>query len=151
MLNTDTAATTHVQDDLNSIVNELAQQLNAHVSSIYSWNANKNVLELIATHGLNKELVGQLCLRPDQGLTGLVAETRKAVSVKNPSKHPRYILVPRSFEERLQSYLGVPVFHTGRQFMGVLTVQSESARIFSGSDIDTVVKASNRVAQLLVR
>lgn len=142
-------ATDKLQIVLDGIVHELAQQLNAHVSSVYRWRADENVLELVATHGLNKELVGQLRLRPDQGLTGLVAETRKTVSIKNPSKHPRYVLVPRSFEERLQSYLGVPVFQTGRKFMGVLTLQSESARIFAGSDIEAVVKASNRVAQLL--
>jgi len=142
-------ATDKLQIVLDGIVHELAQQLNAHVSSVYRWRADENVLELVATHGLNKELVGQLRLRPDQGLTGLVAETRKTVSIKNPSKHLRYVLVPRSFEERLQSYLGVPVFQTGRKFMGVLTLQSESARIFAGSDIEAVVKASNRVAQLL--
>jgi len=146
-----TPATNELQIVLDNMVHELARQLNAQVSSVYCWKANENVLELLATHGLNKELVGQLRLRPDQGLTGLVAETRKPVSVKNPAKHPRYILVPRSFEERLQSYLGVPIFQTGRQFMGVLTVQSEATRIFSGDEIGAVVSTANRVAELLPR
>jgi phosphotransferase system enzyme I (PtsP) len=134
---------------LSIIAHQVASDLNAQVSSIYRWIADDNVLELTATHGLNEELVGQLRLRPDQGLTGLVAETHKPVSVKNPAKHPRYILVPRSFEERLHSYLGVPVFQTGRQFLGVLTVQSESARIFSPAEISAVVRAANSIAQQL--
>jgi len=132
---------------LHSIALNVATALNAQVSSIYRWVAEDNILELVATHGLNEELVGTLRLRPDQGLTGLVAQTHKPVSVKHPAKHPRYIFVPHSFEERLQSYLGVPVFQIGRQFLGVLTVHSESARIFSPGEISAVVQASNRIAQ----
>ena len=152
MLNTAIANTSDTQADdirasLHDIANGVAAALNAQVSSIYRWVAEDNVLELVATHGLNEELVGTLRLRPDQGLTRLVAATRKPVSVKHPAKHPRYIYVPHSFEERLQSYLGVPVFQTGRQFLGVLTVQSESARIFSPSEISAVVQASSRIAQ----
>lgn len=138
---TDTAA------ELHAIVSEVAAALNAQVSSFYQWMDDEKLLHLAATYGLNPELVGQLRLRPDQGLTGLVAETRKPVSVKNPSKHPRYIHVPRSFEERLQSYLGVPVFKTGRVLAGVLTVQSESARIFTPREISTVVIAANRITR----
>lgn len=132
---------------LHTIAHNVAAALNAQVSSIYRWAADDNMLELVATHGLNEELVGTLRLRPDQGLTGLVAQTRKPVSVKHPAKHPRYIFVPHSFEERLESYLGVPVFQTGRQFLGVLTVQSESARIFTPTEIGAVVQASARIAQ----
>ena len=140
-------------DELTSVlqtaVDEVASALHAHVASFYQWLATDNVLQLAATHGLNQELVGHLRLRPDQGLTGLVAETRKPLSVKHPANHPRYIHVPRSFEDRLQSYLGVPVFQTGRILVGVLTVQSESARIFTPSEISTVVMASSRIARLL--
>lgn len=136
-----------IHASLHAIAHGVATALQAQVSSIYRWSAHDNMLELVATHGLNTELVGTLRLRPDQGLTGLVAQTRKPISVKHPAKHPRYIFVPHSFEERLESYLGVPVFQTGRQFLGVLTVQSESARIFSPSDISAVVQASARIAQ----
>lgn len=135
--------------ELHAIVSEVADALNAPVSSFYRWLETDKVLLLAATRGLNPELVGQLRLRPDQGITGLVAETRKPVSVKHPSKHPRYVHVPRSFEERLQSYLGVPVFLTGRTLAGVLTVQSESARIFTPREISTVVIAANRITRLL--
>jgi len=152
MLNTAIANTSDIQTNdigasLHSIAHNVAIALNAQVSSIYRWVADENVLELVATHGLNEELVGTLRLKPEQGLTGLVAQTHKPVSVKHPAKHPRYIYVPHSFEERLQSYLGVPVFQIGRQFLGVLTVQSESARIFSPSEISAVVQASSRIAQ----
>jgi len=146
MPNTAIADATDIQV-LHSIALNVATALNAQVSSIYRWVAEDNVLELVATHGLNEELVGTLRLRPEQGLTGLVAQTHKPVSVKHPAKHPRYIFVPHSFEERLQSYLCVPVFQIGRQFLGVLTVQSEYARIFSPGEISAVVQASSRIAQ----
>lgn len=140
---------TDLAAELHAIVYDVAIALNAHVSSFYQWLDDSNVLQLAATHGLNPELVGELRLRPDQGLTGLVAATRKPLSVKNPAKHPRYIHVPRSFEERLQSYLGVPVFKTGRTLAGVLTVQSESARIFTPSEISSVVIAANHITRRL--
>jgi phosphotransferase system enzyme I (PtsP) len=133
-------------ESLDSIVRNVADALGVQVSSFYQWRADDNVLELAATVGLNTELVGSLRLRPDQGLTGLVAETRKPVSVKHPAKHPRYIFVPRSFEERLQSYLGVPVFRPVNQFVGVLTVQSESSRIFTPREISAVIQAASRLA-----
>lgn len=134
---------------LDSIVREVARAVDAQVSSIYYWQEQQSQLQLVATYGLNTELVGQLYLRPDQGLTGLVAETRRPLSVKHPSTHPRYVFVPRSFEERLESYLGVPVFRPGRIFSGVLTVQRESARLFSPQEISAVVLAANRVASQL--
>lgn len=133
-------------ESLDSIVRSVASSLGAHVSSFYQWRPADNVLELAATFGLNTELVGSLRLRPDQGLTGLVAETRKPVSVKHPAKHPRYILVPRSFEERLQSYLGIPVFRPVNEFVGVLTVQSESSRIFTPREISAVMQAAGRLS-----
>src|SRR6187402_1283180 len=103
MLNTAIANASDSQADdirasLHSIAHNVAVALNAQVSSIYRWVAEENVLELVATHGLNEELVGTLRLRPEQGLTGLVAQTHKPVSVKHPAKHPRYIYVPHSFE-----------------------------------------------------
>lgn len=133
-------------ESLQEIVESVAASLRAPVSSLYRWLPESEVLQLEATHGLNRDLVGQLQLRRDQGLTGLVAETRKPVSVKHPAKHPRYIFIPGSYEERLESYLGVPVFRTGRTFMGVLTVQSESPRIFTPTEISSVVMAASRVA-----
>ena len=134
---------------LQDIVHEVARAVDAQVSSIYRWLDGQQRLQLAATHGLNEELVGQLYLKPQEGLTGLVAETRKPVSVKHPAKHPRYVFVPRSFEERLESYLGVPVFKPGRVFAGVLTVQRESPRLFTPQEISAVVLAANRVATCL--
>lgn len=133
-------------ESLDTIVRTVATALGAQVSSFYQWRPDDNVLELAATYGLNNELVGTLRLRPDQGLTGLVAENRKPVSVKHPAKHPRYIFVPRSFEERLQSYLGVPVFRPVNDFVGVLTVQSESSRIFTPREISAVMQAAGRLS-----
>lgn len=133
-------------ESLDSIVRAVAAALDAQVSSFYQWQPVDNVLELAATFGLNTELVGSLRLRPDQGLTGLVAENRKPVSVKHPAKHPRYIHVPRSFEERLQSYLGVPVFRPVNEFVGVLTVQCESSRIFTPREISEVIRAAGRLS-----
>ena len=61
-------------ESLDSIVRNVADALGVQVSSFYQWRADDNVLELAATVGLNTELVGSLRLRPDQGLTGLVAD-----------------------------------------------------------------------------
>lgn len=134
---------------LQDIVQEMAIAVDAQVSSIYQWLDSESRLQLVATHGLNAELVGTLYLKPEQGLTGLVAQTRKPVSVKHPAQHPRYVFVPRSFEERLESYLGVPVFKPGRVFAGVLTVQRESPRLFTPQEISAVVLAANRIAARL--
>ena len=134
---------------LQDIVHEVARAVDAQVSSIYRWRDGEQRLQLAATCGLNEELVGKLHLKPEQGLTGLVAETRKPVSVKHPATHPRYVYVPRSFEERLESYLGVPIFAPGRVFAGVLTVQRESPRLFTPQEISAVVLAANRIAARL--
>lgn len=138
-----------IASQLQDIVERVAATLHAPVSSCYRWLPEEKLLQLEATRGLNRELVGNLRLQMHQGLTGLVAETRKPVSVKHPAKHPRYIFVPGSYEERLESYLGVPVFQPGRIFCGVLTVQSESPRIFTPAEISTVVMAASSVASLV--
>lgn len=134
---------------LASIVSQLAQDLAANVCSIYSWSKPRGTLLLEATAGLNADLVGKLTLLPTEGLTGLVIEKASAISVKYPAHHPRYKFVPRSSEERLNSYLGVPITHRTAGIIGVVTIQTESPRIFLISEIEFIVHAADRIAPVL--
>lgn len=134
---------------LGQIVNSLAQDVHANVSSLYSWTPALDRLRLEATFGLSQAVVGQLTMKSSEGLTGMVIERGAPVSVKYPSNHPRYRYVPGSTEERLCSYLGVPVGMRGRGVIGVVTVQTESPKMFTMTEIEFVVHAAERMAPVL--
>ncbi len=134
---------------LAHIVFSLAQDINANVSSLYSWHPEKDMLRLEATHGLAAALVGKLTMTSSEGLTGLVVQKSTPISIKYPANHPRYKFVPNSAEERLLSYLGVPIGLRGRGIIGVVTVQTESAKMFSMTEIEFVVHAADRIAPIM--
>lgn len=133
---------------LSNIVNRLREELGVDVCSLYLTNPGGDHLMLAATSGLNQSAVGaRMSIR--QGLTGLVARTRRSLSVKNPETHPDYYHVKDSGEEKYHSYLGIPLLQENN-LHGVLVVQTVRAKLFFMNEIKMLHEAGRRVIDVML-
>jgi starch phosphorylase len=105
-------------------------------------------LVLAATVGLRKECIGSLRMAVNEGLTGLVAELVRPVSVEQVKTHPRFKYFRDAGEDAYQSFLGVPLIDRG-VLQGVLVVQTIEARVFSEDEIRMLTEAATQVAPIV--
>lgn len=134
---------------LKKVVNNIASSLNLDVVSVYLLNREENVLSLRATKGLNvNPLKTPINLNPDEGLTGLVYETARSITVMPASEHPRYRYFPEIGEEEYESYIGVPILLQNR-CMGVLVGQTKEKRLITPAEETLFQIIASRLAGLL--
>src|ERR1700758_5040070 len=121
-------------ETLMNIVALIAKRFRTDVCSAYLLEPDRANLVLAATVGLRRECIGRLRMAVNEGLTGLVAEQVRPVSVSQVKSHPRFKYFKEAGEEAYQSFLGVPLVDRG-VLQGVLVVQTVEARVFSEDEI----------------
>src|SRR5918995_4885981 len=139
-----------LQDTLQNIVTTVRDRVEAEVCSIYILDAQKKRLTLRATMGLDQESIGKVSMAIDEGLTGLVIERMEPVTVVDALKHPRYKYFPETHEERVHSFLGVPLIEQ-KAPLGVLVVQTSRRREFSRDEIRLLTTISAQASSIIVQ
>ncbi len=139
-----------LQQTLNSIVATVAERMGTEVCSLYILDQQKERLTLRATMGLDAESVGKVSMAIREGLTGLVIERMKPVTVVDALAHPRYKYFPETHEEHFHSFLGVPLIDNKMQ-SGVLVVQTSRRREFSRDEIRLLTTISAQAASVIVQ
>ena len=121
------------QDRLDRITHLIADSMGTEVCSIYLFR-DADTLELCATEGLKAEAVHQTRMKLGEGLVGRVARTGLPVNTANAPGEKGFRYMPETGEEIYSSFLGVPIQRVGEK-LGVLVVQSRTARSFSEDEI----------------
>ena len=121
------------QDRLDQITHLIADSMGSEVCSIYLFR-DPETLELCATEGLKPEAVHKTRMKLGEGLVGRVARTGQPVNTANAPSEKGFRYMPETGEELFSSFLGVPIQRVGEK-LGVLVVQSKTARQFSEDDI----------------
>ncbi|HME35978.1 MAG TPA: alpha-glucan family phosphorylase [Candidatus Sulfotelmatobacter sp.] len=135
-------------ETLMNVVALIAKRFRTDVCSAYLLEPDRANLVLAATVGLRKECVGSLRMAVHEGLTGLVAELVRPVSVEQVKTHPRFKYFRDAGEDAYQSFLGVPLIDRG-VLQGVLVVQTVEARVFSEDEISMLTEAATQVAPVV--
>jgi starch phosphorylase len=135
-------------ETLMNVVALIAKRFRTDVCSAYLLEPDRANLVLAATVGLRKECVGSLRMAVHEGLTGLVAELVRPVSVEQVKTHPRFKYFRDAGEDAYQSFLGVPLIDRG-VLQGVLVVQTVEARVFSEDEIRMLTEAATQVAPVV--
>jgi glycogen phosphorylase len=117
-------------ETLTNIVRLLQTHFRSDVCSVYLIQPDRANLVLAATVGLRPESVGQVRMKLQEGLTGLVAEQLRPIVVEDAPLHPRFKYFPEAGEEAYHSFLGVPLVDQG-VIQGVLVIQTIERRTFS--------------------
>ena len=121
------------QARLDEITSLIASSMGCEVCSIYLFRDGET-LELCATKGLNTEAVHQTRMKLGEGLVGRVAKQRAMINTPDAPAEKGFRYMPETGEEIFSSFLGVPVQRLG-EALGVLVVQSKSAREFSADEV----------------
>ncbi len=137
-----------IDSTLDRIVVSIANQMQTDVGSLYLLQPGEDSLVLVATVGLLQSCVGNLRMRLDEGLVGLVAEDRGPVVLARAPEHPRFKYFPEADEDEYQSFLGVPIIHD-EEVCGVLVVQTIEAREFSPAETMQLKKIAKLISQRL--
>ncbi len=135
-------------ETLMNVVALIAKRFRTDVCSAYLLEPDRANLVLAATVGLRRECIGNLRMAVNEGLTGLVAELVRPVSVGQVKTHPRFKYFREAGEEAYQSFLGVPLIDRG-VLQGVLVVQTIEARVFSDDEVRMLTEAATQVAPVV--
>jgi phosphotransferase system enzyme I (PtsP) len=116
---------------------KLAGDLHLDVLSVYLLDEKREELELIESYGLFEEAVGAR-IPITKGLVGRCARTGLPVAVKNPANDPDFYYLPGSGEERLHSFLALPIKDDGDKLKAVVVAQTIEAKVFKLSEIERI-------------
>jgi phosphotransferase system enzyme I (PtsP) len=121
---------------LTAMCAEIADLASADVVSVYvrETRPEGDVLVMRGNMGFPASAIGTVSLKVGEGLTGMVAECMRPVSVGRADADSHYKHVPGLGEERYPAFVGVPLLGTGR-VAGVLVLQRRRAEAFSPAEI----------------
>lgn len=132
---------------LSELVDLMAAELVAEVCSAYVRRPG-DILELVATHGLNPLAVGHTRLRVGEGIVGLCAAGSRVMNLPDAQNHPAFAYRPETGEEPFASMLAVPVRRAGRT-LGVLAVQNRVTRRYTDEEVEELETVAMLLAELL--
>lgn len=117
---------------LNIVVERTKVAMRTDAVSIFLLDQNQDLV-LMATEGLNKNLITKAILPWGKGLVGLVAQREQPINLDDAPKHSNFQYMPEIGEEKYHAFLGVPIIHQS-QILGVLVAQQRVPRKFSEKD-----------------
>lgn len=130
---------------LSLVVERVKEALHADACSIFLSDEDRGEYVLMATIGLNQEMIGKARLKYGQGLIGLVGEKEKSINIDKAQEHPQYYHYPQVEEKEYNAFLGVPIMHQGG-LLGILMVQQRETRHFEEEEEAFLVTLSAQLA-----
>jgi phosphotransferase system enzyme I (PtsP) len=137
----------HGSARLQELVHLVATELVSEVCSVYAARPG-DILELVATEGLNPAAVGRTRLRIGEGIVGLSAATAQVMNLPDAQNNPAFAYRPETGEEPFASMLAVPVRRGGRT-LGVVAVQNRNPRSYSEEEVDELETVAMLLAEVL--
>ena len=136
-----------LEEVLRLTVESVAEVLDSPEVTIYLYDPTIDRLILRGTRSFNPEAIGQITLGIGEGIIGWAAKAGRPVPVRDVWSDPRFKYVPGIGEERLRSFLAVPiVLFTVNRLVGVLNVTSTEFRDFTNEEIRFTEIAAGQLA-----
>src|ERR1700733_6045013 len=132
---------------LPDLVRLVAAELVSEVCSVYAARPGE-ILELVATEGLNPQAVGRTRLRVGEGIVGLCAAAAKVMNLPDAQNHPAFAYRPETNEEPFASMLAVPVRRGGRT-LGVVVAQNRNPRLYADDEVEELETVAMLLAEVL--
>ncbi len=133
---------------LRIIVERVKVAMKAEACSVYLFDRDSERYTLMASEGLNPEMVGHLSLGRSEGLVGQVGLREEPINLADASSHPKFLHIAKSGEQPFHAFLGVPIIHH-RQILGVLVVQQRQKRRFGENEESFMVTMSAQLAAVI--
>ena len=129
---------------LRGIVTIVTDATGCHACFIYFLESDRLVLR--AASARYSQLVGELELGVEEGLTGWVARTKTPEFIReNALADPRMKFVPELEEERFQSMVAVPIIAKAGEVIGVVVLHTEAPHEFDDDALNFLVHTASLV------
>jgi phosphotransferase system enzyme I (PtsP) len=138
-----------IQPALDAVTRLISEKMGVEVCSIYLYDRKDNRLHLAAGHGLNRVVQAEVTLEPDEGLTGAVFAGGEILNIANPRHDARFKFFPGLGEEKLESFLGIPISPGKAHGDGVLILQGVEAVPFGPTVEDLAYTLAAQLGTLL--
>jgi signal transduction protein with GAF and PtsI domain len=135
----------YLEDILKLIVMVTAEVMNSNICSLMLLDERTKRLEIRATQAISDEYLKKPPTRLGEGIAGLVAETKKPITVWDVQEDPRYINKEVARKENLRSLLSVPLIVKGRA-IGVLNCYTSEHHHFTEEEINLLTAVANQAA-----
>ncbi|MEM9168401.1 MAG: phosphoenolpyruvate--protein phosphotransferase [Pseudomonadota bacterium] len=139
------ASEASAQERLDHLTRVIAGHVVADVCSIYLRRDSD--LELFSTEGLKRDAVHVTKLPVGEGLVGVVAQSQAPLVTDDAPSHDAFRYFPDIGEEKLLSFLGVPLIRSGKT-LGVLVVQNVKKRTYTDEEVEAVQAVATLLAEI---
>lgn len=136
------------KEALQIMVQSIRKAMSTQACTVFLVDEQQQQYVLMATEGLNPEIVGKIRLNYQEGLIGLVAEREEPINLEDAPSHPSYKFFPGAGEERYRAFLGVPIIHQ-RHLYGILMIQQEEQRKFDEAEEAFLITMSAQLAGVI--
>lgn len=124
-----------VEDRLHLLAGIIAEYLSVDEVSILLKEQGTDFLVLRTTLGLDPVAIGKDRISIGQGVTGIVAKTRKYIISKNILEDPRNFTSMYAQDEKYPSILSFPILWDD-ELVGVVNIRSKTERDFTEEEAD---------------
>jgi len=133
---------------LTTLVKRVREAVDVEAASAFLFDDKHEEYVLIATDGLNKQAESSVRVPKNTGLIGLVGRREEPINIENVFDHPKYHQEIKLGEERMNSFLGVPIIQH-RKLCGVLVLQRFESRCFDGPDEAFLVTLASQLGGMI--
>ena len=130
----ETSRATSLVDALTLIVSHIQETLSADACSIFLCDDESAEYVLLASNGLNVDLVGKARIKYGEGLVGVVGDREEPINLSNAQQHPQFHSYPKLEPEVFNGFLGVPIIFRAK-LIGILVVQQLQEREFAEEEL----------------
>jgi signal transduction protein with GAF and PtsI domain len=139
-------STVALDELLKKLCDMVARQMKANACLIYLFEEGKDELVLRGANQPHPQQLGRVTLKVGEGVTGWVAEKRKAVAIaKHAADDPRFKPFNNLQEDRYEAFLSVPIM-VKSQVIGVLNVHHKKSHAHSPAEVLLAEHISEEIA-----
>lgn len=141
-----TLSMSHQLDDLfNGTMEMIGETLNIDEYCIMLLQGDELVIRV--AHGLGEDVVSKIRFRLDEGISGKVARSGKAVLIQDVSKEKEFLYY-KGFKKDIGSFLSVPLMVKG-EVIGLLNTHRPQKNAFKKKDLDLFSAVAEHVAMAI--
>jgi len=139
----------YLEDMLKLIVTLTANVMKAKICSLWLLDESTKELKIRATQTMSSEYLKDRALKVGEGIVGLVAKDKKAITILNVLEDERYKEKKLAKKEGFVSILSVPMM-VKKKVIGVINCYTTDVYKFTKSDSSLLVTVANQSAVAIV-
>lgn len=133
----------------NATLSEILEAFDCTTGTLHQWDAEKNMLSVVAHQGIPDFLLPKMSLIPiGKGMAGIAAERRAPVQVCNLQTDDSGVARPSARDTKMEGSLTIPLLHADRLY-GTLGIAKPVPYDFTDDEINALEQIGDAICQRL--